>query len=167
MSVERVYALLAMPPLDTGSRGEFDEQHVLFPNITFSCSGEVVKWIMGGKWGKKKANHPQLQIWRLSEDSSTVYEKLHSTVISVGTKEDDDVYEYAVASPLPFQPGDILGVLQPDDSKLRVRYEQDGGSLYYSSEVGDNSNVFNISGEDISMENDLPLVTVVIGKLLK
>ena len=159
MSVDRVYALL-----DQRSVRQFNNQQVIFPNITFSCSGEVVKWILAGHWRNGEMNYPQLQIWRLLESNNSVYVKLNYTIISTDSEEDDDVYEYAVASPLPFQPGDILGVLQPDKSKLQVRYKQGGGFLYYSSEAGDNSNVFDISGGDI--ENDLPLVTVEIGKLL-
>ena len=169
MSVERVYALLDIPPLNLGSSAtsDFDDQQALFPDIKFSCSGEVVKWIMAGKWRRNEMNHPQLQIWRLSEGSSTNYEKLYSTIIDVDSKEDDNVYEYTVDYPLPFQPGDILGVLQPGNSELQVRYEQGGGSVYYSSRAGDNNDVFDIiSGESVSMETDLPLVTVEISKFL-
>ena len=61
--------------------------------------------------------------------------------------------------PLPFQPRDILGVLQPGGNKLKVRYEQGGGSLYYYSVAEKNNEVFNISGTSISTENHLPLVT--------
>ena len=84
---------------------------MIFPDITFTCSGEVVKWIMGGDWNGDE--YPELQIWRLSGDST--YVKLNSTVISVASREKYDVYEYTADPPLPFQPGDILGVLQPDN----------------------------------------------------
>ena len=50
MSVERVYALFGIPELNKGSRKGFDGQQLIFPDITFMCSGEVVKWIMGGDW---------------------------------------------------------------------------------------------------------------------
>ena len=168
MSVERVYALLSIPPLNLGFTSDFYDQQAIFPDIKFSCSGEVVKWIVAGKWSNNEMNYPQLQIWRLSEGSSTNYEKLYSTtVIDVDSEEDDNVYEYTVDYPLPFQPGDILGVLQPGHSKLQVRYEQGGGSVYYYSSAGDNNDVFDIiSGESVSMETNLPLVTVEISKFL-
>ena len=160
MSVERVYALLR----STGMKKDFNNRQMIFPDIMFSCSGEVVKWIVAEKWDHNKMNPPELQIWRLSEGSNNNYMKLNSTIISPDSEEDDEVYEYRVDSPLPFQPGDILGVLQPDGSKLKVRYEQGGGSLYYYSVAGENNEVFDISGTSISMKTDLPLVTVEIGK---
>ena len=159
MSVERVYALL-----NTGMRKDFNNRQMIFPDITFSCSGEVVKWTVAEKWDEDKMNPPELQIWRRSEDSNNNYMKLNSTIISPGSKEDDEVYEYTVNPPLPFQPGDILGVLQRDDSKLKVRYEKDGDSVYYYSEARENNEVFDINGTSISTETDLPLVTAEIGK---
>ena len=160
MSVERIYALLC----STGMRKDFNDRQIIFPDITFSCSGEVVKWIVAEKWDANKMNPPELQIWRLSEGSNNNYRKLNSTIILPGSKEDDEVYEYTVDPPLPFQPGDILGVLQPGGSKLKVRYEKDGDSVYYYSEAEVNNEVFDISGTSISTETDLPLVTVEIGK---
>ena len=162
MSEGRVYALI--PELNSGTRSDFDNRQLIFPDITFTCSGEVVKWIMAGKWNKNRDKYPELQIWRLSGDST--YVKLNSTAISTASKEDDDVYEYTADPPLSFQPGDILGVLQPDkgDSRLRVRYDEDGDSVYYSIESEDNNDMFNIAGGDVTTQTDLPLVTVEIGK---
>ena len=167
MSVERVYALFGIPELNTGSRKGFDGQQLIFPDITFTCSGEVVKWIMGGDWnGDDHDEYPELQIWRLSGDST--YVKLNSTVISVASREKYDVYEYTADPPLPFQPGDILGVLQPDneDSRLQIDYDTAGDSMYYSTSSRDNSNVFNVAGGDVQTMRDLPLVTVEIGKVI-
>ena len=51
--------------------------------------------------------------------------KLNSTVISAASQEKNDVYEYIVDPPLPFQPGDILGVLQPDNEESRLQVDYD------------------------------------------
>ena len=162
MSVERVYALLSISSLQTGMRKDFSDQQLIFPSITFTCSGQIVKWIVAGKWNNGKNLLPELQIWRSSGDST--FERLNSTVISIASKEDDDVYEFPVATPLPFQPGDILGVRQPDkgDSRLQVRYDR-GGDLVYYATGADENNVFDISGATTS--TDIPLVTVEIGEL--
>jgi hypothetical protein len=158
MSVERIYALLR----STGMRKDFNNRQIIFPDIMFSCSGEAVKWIVAEKWDDDETNPPELQIWRLSEGSNNNYRKINSTIISPDSREDDEVYEYTVDPPLPFQPGDILGVLQPGGSKLKVRYEEDGDSVYYYSKAGENNEDFDISGTSISTETDLPLVTVEI-----
>ena len=166
MSVERVYALLGIPPLQTGERRDFNNQQLIFPSITFTCSGEVVKWIMAGRWrGGNRDEFPELQIWRSSGDST--YQKEGSTVISVTNEEDDDVYEFPVAPPLPFQPGDILGLRQPrgGDSRLQVRYDNGGDSVYYGTAANQNNDIFDISGSGVTTSTDIPLVTVEIGKL--
>ena len=163
MSVKRVYTLRGIPPLQTGMRKDFDNKQLIFPGIRFTYSGEVTKWIMAGKWDKDESQYPELQIWRSSGEST--YQKQNSTVVSATNKEDDGVYEFPVASPLPFQPGDILGLRQPPggDSKLQVRYDDGGDSVYYGTRANENNDVFDISG--IKKSTGIPLVTVEIGKL--
>ena len=166
MSVERVYALRGIPPLQTGDRDEFNDQQLIFPSITFTCSGEVVKWIMAVRWrGRRRDEFPELQIWRSSGDST--YQKEGRTVISVTSEEDEDVYEFPVAPPLPFQPGDILGLRQPPggDSRLQVRYDNGGDSVYYGTGANQNNDIFDISGSGVMKKTGIPLVTVEIGKL--
>ena len=139
-----MYALLGIPSLNTGSREDFDNRQMIFPDITFMCHGEVIKWIMAGRWhnNNDRDEFPELQIWRLLEGST--YEKLNGTLISTTSEEEDEVYEYPVDPPLPFQPRDILGILQPreSDSKLQVRYDNGGQSVYYYTEAQDNIEMF-------------------------
>ena len=135
MSMERVIALL--PPV--GLRRIFSDKQLIFPDIRFTCSAEVVKWIMGGKWNSlgDGNSYPELQIWRPS--GGTTYSKQQSTTITPMSQEDDHVYEFPVEPPLPFQPGDILGVRQPhkDDSRLQVDYDNGGDSTYYYNSIAD------------------------------
>lgn len=162
MSVERVYALLE---LNAGMRKDFNDRHMIFPHITFTCSGEVVQWIVAGKWNNgNRQQYPELQIWRPS--GGTAYVKLNSTSLSPDEKENDDVYEYRADPPLPFQPGDVLGVWQPDDgdSRLQVRYDNAGDSVYYYTGATGNSDSFDTTANGVEMETDIPLVTVEIGK---
>ena len=109
---------------------------------------------------------PELQIWRFSRES--VYQKVNGTLLNV---EGDDVYEYTVDPPLAFQPGDVLGLFQPDldESVLQLEYNRNGGSVYYTQylfESGYSSNMlFNISGEHVSSRIGVPLVSASIGKI--
>ena len=160
-----MYALNNIPPLNTGMRKDFDDRQMIFPDITFTCDGDVVKWIMAGKWNNDPRNQfPELQIWRLSQD--TTYTKQNGTSITADNKEEDDIYEYTLTTPLSFQSGDILGILQPDkdDSKLQVRYDDGGDSVYYHTGADVNNDIFDISANGVTTETDIPLVTVVIGK---
>ena len=159
MSMERVIALLS----PVGMRKDFSDEQLIFPDITFTCSGEVVKWIMGGKWNNQvdRNSYPELQIWRPS--GGTTYSKEQSTTIMPMSEEGDRVYEFPVEPPLPFQPGDILGVRQPDKdvSRLQVYYDNGGDSVYYQKDI-DDSQEFDIT--DGNVMTDLPLVTVEIGE---
>ena len=113
MSVARVYALLGIPAISKGNRKAFSDEQLIFPGIRFNCSGEVVRWIMGGTWRNvqsRNSQYPELQIWRLTGD--TTYSKEQSTTVIATSEEDDRVYEFPVVPPLQFQPGDILGVRQ-------------------------------------------------------
>ena len=83
------------------------------------------------------------------------------------SQEGDHVYEFPVELPLPFQPGDILGVRQPTagDSRLQVDYDNGGDSTYYYENDGDSQeSVFDTTGGDVMTDTDLPLVTVEIGE---
>ena len=163
MSMERVIALLSLLPV--GFRKDFSDKQLIFPDITFTCSGEVVTLIMGGNWNLMEDSYPELQIWRPSGD--TTYSKEQSTTIMPTSEEDDRVYEFPVEPPLPFQPGDILAVRQPhkDDSKLQVDYDNGGVSTYYYKSYGDSQETeFDITGGDVMTDTDLPLVTVEIGE---
>ena len=162
-----MYALNNIPPLNGFDRKDFSNRHMIFPDITFTCDGDVVKWIMAGKWNNQndRDQFPELQIWRLSQD--TTYAKQNGTSITADNKEEDDIYEYILTTPLPFQSGDILGILQPDRdvSILRVRYDKGGDSVYYYTDADVNNDTFDISG-DVETKTDIPLVTVVIGKII-
>ena len=87
-----------------------------------------------------------------------MYEKNASTIVQATSEEGDEVYEFPVDSPLPFQPGDILGLLQPDMSRLEVRYHDGGDSVYYNISADQSSSMFDISGNNGKMGT--PLVTV-------
>ena len=163
MSVERLYALLGIPPLN-GLRRDFSDQQVIFPSIRFRCTGEVVKWILAGRWNSYNDSlFPELQVWRSSGNST--FEKQGSSVISVSQQEGGGVYEFPVAPPLQFQPGDILGIIQPSggDSRLQISYDDGGHSPNYATVSDDNNEFFNVQGEAVTTLINIPLVTVKIG----
>ena len=167
MSLERIKILLGNQ-IST-SKKTYDEKQLIMPDIQFSCSGKVVKWIMGAKWNHGQ-HYPELQIWRPS--GGAIYKRVNSTTISAAMEMTDDVYEFIPDSPIPFQPGDILGVFQPskDNSRLRLNYDDKGSSVYYYIETDEYQVVsphttFNITDEGVETETALPLVSVEIGEL--
>ena len=166
MSAERVSALLGTPKHEI-ARSFPDQQLAIFPDITFTCSGEVVRWIMGGTFRNLGGESPELQIWRPLGDS--VYQKVNSTFVYVLSDEPDSVYEYTVDPPLPFQPGDILGVFHPDsrDVVLELDYDRESTSVYYtqySSVIESGNSLFDLNGENVKVESGTPLVSAAVGK---
>ena len=98
-----------------------------------------------------------------------MYRKVNSTIIRILSDEDNEVYEYTVDPPLPFQAGDILGLFHPGsrDSQLRLSYDGDATAVYYSQYLLRNesgSSLFDISGKNVITRTGVPLVSAGIGK---
>ena len=143
-------------------RKGFVNQQAIFPSVGFSCSGEIVRWVVAGELNSGNSQFPELQVWQ--PVGGGTYIKKNSTLIVVD-EEGDEVYEIALDHPVPFQPGDILGLLQPMSaaSRLRVAYDRDGESLYYYTSP-DGSGVFDIASAGVSEAHVAPLVSVEIGE---
>ena len=141
-----------------------DDRQVVLPDISFACSGTVVKWIVGAEWRGNSDAYTELQIWRRS--SGSVYTKVGSTTIMVGTENDSQLYEYPLETPLTFQEGDILGYIQPNknNSELDLYLEDSERLTAYFNEVdglGPPTGPFDISGA--TSDSHYPLITVVTG----
>ena len=135
MSEARVRALSKQVVPRTEELGAFFRNRlVLFPSLTFTCFGEVLGWIVSGRQ-TGNTGITEIQLWRQSEQSPNVYEKISSATVSPQQAEEDRVYEFDLNSRVYVQPGDILGIfhpLLPAKADLRVEYEQDPKSVYYS-----------------------------------
>lgn len=137
-------------------------QQRLFPTIQFTCSGFIVKWIVGAQ---VRSTNPsvllELQIWR--RVGVNTYTKVGSTILNITTPSQLNVYEYAVNPPLMVQEGDILGVYQPreEESQLVVYYQENSGPVNYRKNNGFPLNNFTYSGTSVS-EYDYPLVSVEV-----
>lgn len=121
-----------------------------------------MKWIVGVTLENEESNDLEFQIWRPSGDSR--YRKQHTILVPIASEKENCVYEVAVDPPLPFQPGDVLGILQSDGSELELVYDDSEDSVFYYTE----STVqhFIIDSENrVEIQRGLPLVTVEIGKV--
>ena len=173
MSVERVYALLD-PSRDRGDRENFRrEELVLFPSMTFMCSGEVVKWIVGStRLRLLEEMSFELQVWRLSNNTDNTYEKVGSTPLLSERPEDDmlddfddNVYEFSVDSNITVRPGDIFGMyfLRSITSRA-IEYDEDFDAEFYFIKEPTNASIFDISHFDVRSDYGLPLISAEIGK---
>ena len=169
MTRERINALLSSNSENTVVR--YHRVQYIFPSIKFTCRGEVVKWIVGGTYSSilSRINYPEMQIWRPT--GATTYQKLNGTTVIPAVERSSGIYEFSVDPPLPFQPGDVLGMFQPhlDYSRLRVDLERRGesGNFYFvvsSSQVEPSHTTVNTNNDGWQDGIARPLISVEIGE---
>ena len=135
----------------------------IFPDVSFTCSGSIKKWVFGADWGGGDL-FPELQIWRPTGDDE-VYTKVGNTTVMV----DSINSEYSLSSPLAFQAGDVLGYYQPSFylSQLRLLFEKSGrepqrGYYYYRTSPASELDIRSGAGASRSAAFQI-LVHVVTG----
>ena len=125
---------------------------------------------MGGEWNSDDFRYPELQIWRRAENGSSVYRKISGTFLRVGSWNTSGIYEYGDFSPIPFHPGDVVGMFlsRKPLSKLRVLSEDSSSHLNYYLSVENSDRVSPFEEIDLKETDDLksqqylPLVSVYI-----
>ena len=135
----------------------------VFPDINFTCSGNLTKWIVGGTVGSAAGG--EVQIWRRNNGSDNDYTKVGYTVLAATDPDGDRVYEHIPDPPLQFQEGDILGVYQQQGSgRMRVYYQLLTGPANYRRGLNINPPVPSTLNNPtlVLSQYDYPLVTVEI-----
>ena len=171
-TIERITTLLNTNRESFGFRNVFPQEQSVFPNIQFTYSGRVVKWIVGATYSIfERDSFPELQIWRPT--SGSTFQKQSGTTLTALADAVSGIYEFLVQPPLPFQPGDVLGLFQPSlqRSKLFVDFEVSTNAAYYylpldETAVEPTHTFIDIAIGGWRIGRVLPLVTVEIGKFL-
>lgn len=139
-----------------------EKQQILFPDITFTCSGTVHGWVivMEDRGRDRKRNmYPEVQLWRKQGEQSS-YTKVHGYSGLPLSTTNANVYRYSVW--FGFQAGDVLGVHQPDGKKSRYNllFQERGGPTNYQIENENNPlQQFDPESTDVrSNQSDYPLV---------
>ena len=148
-----------------------ERQLRIFPDISFTCSGNLTKWIVAGETDDNKLG-AELQIWRRSNVGQNNYTLVGSSVLPVSIRGFAGVYNYTPNPPLEFQEGDILGVYQRSGGgggRVRVYYQETTGPANYQYSTGNNVDpplgIEVLTGPSlVANQYDYPLVTVEIGE---
>ena len=143
-------------------------EHRIFPDISFTCSGNLTKWIVGGTVGSALGG--EVQIWRRNNGSENDYTKVGYSILNATDPDNDNVYEHIPDPPLEFQEGDILGVYQQrmNDSNIRMRvyYQETTGPANYRRtghlDVAPPAPATLTGATLVVSQYDYPLVTVEI-----
>ena len=142
----------------------------LFPNITLSCNGNITKWTFRATSAVTlSTNAVQFQIWRLVSPPGS-YRLVLTTGNAVASNNvQPPLYVYDIATPMPVEAGDVLGILVPSAaSLLPIMASADNNASYYYQ--------FNptlplitlpvtslvLTAMTLTLSPQVPLVTVVI-----
>ena len=141
----------------------------IFPEVGFTCSGQLLGWVFGAQWEGNSASFTELQIWRPTSVDG-IFTKVGNTTITT-TESSSDLYYYTLSSPLAFQAGDVLGYYQPSSfkSQLRLLYEENRetklkAGIYFTKPQSP-PNTIDIRNKSISTKYQM-FINVITGKYI-
>ena len=175
MSIYDPNRLVLLPSLNADIR--ISEQWI-FPDLQFTCSGQVTKWIFAGVPGQTATScRVEIETWRLrtsSNSSTIIYDQIRSTTEkrlsnNIIITQDGSVFTYELASPMVVEPGDIVGVML---QRSCINYYD----ILGLSNISGNGSTYNIYGQaGLGSEFDLcnatserdffPLIEALVGEL--
>ena len=137
---------------------EYDNDERFFPDIGFTCNGNITHIIIGAK-NHNKDKLPQIRFWRLLDGGE--YEQTGSSYPLVYNDANDpsttNLRWYNLSQPIQVQNRNVLGISQPNKGKsdLILYYQENSGPPNYES------------NENMDDENNYPLVSIIFGKYFK
>jgi len=164
--------------MDNQSQFEAHLQELrIFPNITFECNGSIIGARLAAV-RDTRGGRPELSVWR--SDGTNRYAKvaasnINSCVISdnvntVGTAT-VMIYQSSVDTPIPFEPGYVLGILfrpRPQIVPLLHNVSSSGDSeglvSFYRRTQGSPPNDAITVTSGVNMDTLLPLISLDICK---
>ena len=143
----------------------------LFPQLRITCSTTITKIRFVGETLQGGNDRiPEVQIWRKESPTSTRYSKIHRTPRDAGMiVVQPNLYSMSVSWQV--EPGDVLGVYQPDTKRSRYSFamqERGGGGEELSYALRNRRRApdrFDVSKYDTS-GHPYPLVSVEAGRCM-
>ena len=147
-----------------------DPEQWLFPDLQFTCYGQVTKWIFAGVSGQTATPcRVEIETWQLNtafSNYSIIYDKIGTTETSAVTvTQDGFIFTYELASPMVVEPGDTVGVVLKRscidyDNILGFNINGTGYS-YGQAGLGSEFNLYDTT----SQRDFIPLIKVLVGEL--
>ena len=144
-----------------------DQQRVI-PELQFDVEGNVTKLIFAASpfFLGDRPGYPELQVWRVSESSTTEFRLVHSTRdrgLVPSSTGDNNLYQYILEEPWPVMAGDFIGMFVPDreEAKLSLYTSNvpEGPVNFYFANANNAMETFNLDDGPLNM-NSIPLVSV-------
>ena len=113
-----------------------------------------------------RPDYPELQVWRVSESSTTEFRLVHSTRdrgLVPSSTGDANLYQYILEEPWPVMAGDFIGMFVPDREKAKLSLYTtnvpEGPVNFYFANANNAMETFNLDDGPLNM-NSIPLVSV-------
>ena len=150
----------------------------LFPNIMFTCTGNIVGWRLAAI-DHINRGRPELSVWRpdgVNRYAKVTGQRINSCTVAEGTRTLGTstvmIHENILDSPIPFEAGYVLGVLfvnVPQYIPLLYNVSGSVGSegfvSYYESTQGSPQNdIFTLTANNVAQDTLFPLITLEICK---
>ena len=154
-----------------------EQQLRLFPNIRFTCNGSIVGWRLAAI-DHTRNGRPELSVWRPRGvnqfakvagrriDSCTVSESMRTLGASTVM-----IHENILNPPIPFEAGDVLGVLFLIDtsaSYIPLLYNVTGNeglvSYYRIARGSPPGDAFTLTANTVTQDTLFPLISLQICK---
>ena len=148
-----------------------ESTQIVSPHNSFTCDGIVTKWIM--RWQQIRfigSSFPELQVWRSSNEANATFQLVGSTTFTAGPGAMRiiaiNVVEFTVYPPLPVQAGDVLGIYQPAESRIRLFYEPEGSNEALFQSGVNHLSMFPNSPLTVESTMRVPLISAEVGRCL-
>ena len=111
-----------IPLLGRSGQGlDYGLEQWIFPDLKFTCQGRVTQWVFKGEGSAQSSCRVQLATWRLSIDPRfLVYGRVSTTQDNIARVRvtNGSIFTYELTTPVPVQPGDIVGIEIPSTCGL-------------------------------------------------
>ena len=148
-----------------------ESTQIVSPHNNFTCDGNVTKWIM--RWQEIRftgLSFPELQVWRSSYETNATFQLVGSTTFTTDPGATRiiaiNVLEFTVNPPLSVQAGDVLGIYQPAESRIRLFYEPEGSNEALFQSGVNNLSIFPNSSLTVESTMRVPLISAEVGRCL-
>ncbi len=141
---------------------------MVFTGIRFSCSGTITKWTFLARERPGGERYPELQVWSRDIDHGITYRRKNESSAANARLKSPFIYESLLSVPLAFEPGDVLGLYQPNvtSSKLVSQYQDEDG-IGETLRLEISSSASSINTEDMAVldrQKLHPLLAIEQGK---
>ena len=152
----------------------------LFPNIAFTCTGNIVGWRLAAI-DHINRGRPELSVWRpdgVNRYAKVTGQRIDSCTVAKSTRTLDTstvmIHENILDSPIPFEAGHVLGVLFVADnaaSYIPLLYNVSGSdgsegfvSYYESTQGSPRNDIFTLTANNVAQDTLFPLISLEICK---